>query len=251
MKHALSLADLIASWPTVVLLLTATLAYAAHHHLGLDYFRARLSGSARSSQERAVRAVLCQRGGGFLLLGVIPGGVALFVLELPASQLGLTWNQLPLSIAGGLAIALAVIVSGPTAIARCPGLLRYYPEMRDVTWSARLDLLNAFSWTVYLSAYELLFRGLLLFPLASALGAWVALLISSALYTFAHLPKHPLESATVVPGGFLLGALALHTGSVVGQIIAHTLLAAGFELIAARRSSPSSIAAELLARPQR
>lgn len=239
MDSSLSLHALTESRGTVTLLATALLCNTFHHYLSIRFFRARLARTDRSHAQVEVAAVLSQRLTGTLLLGVIPTVVAICALGLTPEQIGWTLGQhWQLSLLGGLGIASSVLFSGPTALRRSAGLREYYPEMRIARWNARLDALNLASWAIYLTAYELFFRGILLFPLAQAWGAWPAVLITSALYTYAHLPKHPIECASVVPGGFLFAALALTTQSIIGPVFGHTLVAAGVEWMAARKHAP-------------
>jgi membrane protease YdiL (CAAX protease family) len=80
-------------------------------------------------------------------------------------------------------------------------------------------------WFLYLFAYELLFRGTLLFILASVIGPWPAVGVNVALYTAVHVPKGRQEAVGALPLGFLLCLITLSTGSIVVAVLAHAAIA--------------------------
>ncbi len=107
-----------------------------------------------------------------------------------------------------------------------------YPQIRAVAWTPRLVAANAASWAVYLTGYELAYRGLILFPLVAPLGAAGAVAVSTAVYVAAHADKDTPEVISTVPMGALFAALALGAGAVWPCALLHLYIALLGELAA-------------------
>ena len=80
-------------------------------------------------------------------------------------------------------------------------------------------------WAAYLFGYELLFRGVLLFPLADELGVWTAIAINIALYSATHIPKGLDETIGAIPLGLVLCILTLYTDTIWIAFIVHVIMA--------------------------
>ncbi len=100
-----------------------------------------------------------------------------------------------------------------------------YPEIGLSVWGPETFAIHAGFWILYLTAYELLFRGILLFPLAMALGPWPAIGINLAIYSAVHIPKGATEAVGALFLGLLLCIITLQTGSILVAVLAHTVLA--------------------------
>jgi membrane protease YdiL (CAAX protease family) len=220
----------------IVLLSTAVVCYTIHHYLGIAFFRRRLAARGVDGDSRERSAVLLQRASGVVLLGLVPITIAFAVAGGSAADYGLTLRFWWLSAAIGVTGAVAVLLPCALFLSRSPGLLLFYPEMRVHAWPSSLAAINTASWIVYLAAYELFFRGILVCRLVPVFGFWPAIFVGSAMYAFVHLPKHPIECWVVVFGGTLFGFTAAYTGSIFGPYLAHAMLAAGAELLAVRSS---------------
>ena len=103
--------------------------------------------------------------------------------------------------------------------------LKNYPQIRAKVWSKKLKLKNALGWAAYLFGYELLFRGVLLFPLADELGVWTAIAINIALYSATHIPKGLDETIGAIPLGLVLCILTLYTDTIWIAFIVHVIMA--------------------------
>lgn len=100
-----------------------------------------------------------------------------------------------------------------------------YPEIGASLWGPETFAVHAGFWILYLIAYELLFRGTLLFPLAAAFGPWPAIGINLALYSAVHIPKGAAEAIGALVLGLLLCIITLQTGSILTAVLAHCALA--------------------------
>ena len=80
----------------------------------------------------------------------------------------------------------------------------------------------------YMFCWEFFFRGFLLFGLQkSRLGAWGAMMVQALLFALLHwsyvqgASKPPVEVLSALPGGIILGILALRTRSFLYGFLAH------------------------------
>ena len=86
-------------------------------------------------------------------------------------------------------------------------------------------LTEGLGWFIYLFGYELLFRGILLFPLVAAIGVWPAIGVNIALYSATHIPKGVEETIGAVPLGLVLCILTLLSGNIWIAFLVHVLMA--------------------------
>ena len=137
-----------------------------------------------------------------MMLTVLPGGPADYGLAMRFSPRA--WISIALfSLA---VVLLALLFSGRRNI------LGRYPHIRVRAWGPDLIALNAAGWGLFLLAYEICFRGFLLFPCARAFGFWPAVLVNLALYAGVHLPKGLVETLGALPLGLLFCVCALSFG---------------------------------------
>ena len=110
-----------------------------------------------------------------------------------------------------------------------------YPQYKIDKWTATYKGLTYFTWILYLTAYEFMFRGLLLFGLVEEFGKYPSIILNVVLYAFVHIPKGMKE----VLGCFILGPIlcmvALHTGNIFTPIIIHISLCLTNEYFSIRR----------------
>lgn len=162
---------------------------------------------------------------GFVFIGLLPY-IAARAAGLTAAQAGLAWPAGPwagrwwLGVVGFFLLLTAIRPRAKINVA-------FYPQVRAERWDLGRVVRNSSFWILYLLGYELAFRGFLLFPLAAAMGAPLAVAINSALYAFAHIYKGPGEAFGAFFLGVALCAVALATGSFAIPFVAHVILALG------------------------
>ena len=90
----------------------------------------------------------------------------------------------------------------------------------------------------YMFCWEFFFRGFLLFGLQkSRLGAWGAVIVQALLFALLHwsyvpgAAKPPVEVLSALPGGLILGVLALRTRSFVYGFLAHWAISLTLDII--------------------
>ncbi|MCB0531811.1 MAG: CPBP family intramembrane metalloprotease [Lewinellaceae bacterium] len=186
---------------------------------------------AEKGQERFI---YLKRVVGMLCFGVIPALVLMtqdfYIKTLPEFFTG-TWADY--GVAAKFPPALfywtiglgAVITFMTSRTARQPDNLAQYPEIRKLPWSRSTLIWSALTWAGYLVAYEMLFRGFLLFSCVRAYGEMSAIVINTAIYALVHLPKGPKESIGAIPLGALFCYITLQTETIWVAVLVHLALA--------------------------
>ena len=166
------------------------------------------------------RHILFQRFTGVLIFGLLPCiGILSFsgfdFISFKVNKETLLW------------ILLLSLVILPVNFfnSKTPDNLSQYPQIRKTSWSAGLIGVSALSWIAYLFAYELLFRGFLLFSSLELLGYWPAVILNTGIYSIVHYPKGKKEAFGAVPFGLILCILTINTGSFMLAFLAHVVLA--------------------------
>ncbi|MFN0215425.1 MAG: lysostaphin resistance A-like protein [Saprospiraceae bacterium] len=169
------------------------------------------------------RHVFIKRIVGMLCFGLVPAMV-LFYTQ------GVTWSSYGVSSffttatfywTVGLSVTVIIMSSRST---RNRDHLEQYPEIRRSTWSKKLVIWSALSWMGYLVAYELMFRGFLLFSCARAFGVWPAIVINTAIYALVHVPKSAREGIGAIPLGLLLCIITFQTQTIWVALLVHWAL---------------------------
>lgn len=83
---------------------------------------------------------------------------------------------------------------------------------------------------LYMTAYEILLRGTLLYWLGERFSWPVAILINTCIYALMHLIKNTREALMCIPFGVFLCLLTLWTQSIWPAAIFHLAMALGFEI---------------------
>ena len=99
-----------------------------------------------------------------------------------------------------------------------------YPQIRAKHWSWATMVISAGGWLVYLLAYEFMFRGYLLFPLAAEWGFWPAAAASTLLYSLTHFHKGKGEVLWCLPVGILTCYMTYETGSLALTFLGHLVV---------------------------
>lgn len=156
-----------------------------------------------------------------ILLGVLPVAIARFACGRSLSTLGLglgrRWVGLAVLV-GCLPIALlAGKVGAGSSVMRAVYPLD--PTVTRETFAAHAALMF-----LYYGAWEVLFRGVLLFGLKDRLGDGLANVLQTALSVLAHFGRPMTETFSAIPGGLLMGWTSLRLGSIWYVALLHWLV---------------------------
>ncbi len=164
---------------------------------------------------------------GFLSMGLFP----LLYLLITQPQRGLAYyglnfrsDTLLFNLIVSIGLSLVVIPLAAFSAKQAKNLVNY-PQIRASVWDAKTFKLNLWGWAIYLFGYELLFRGILLFPLVEAYGVWLAIAVNVALYAATHIPKGLEETIGAAPLGFVLCLLTLMAGNIWIAFLVHVAMA--------------------------
>lgn len=183
------------------------------------------------AEEASKRLVLFQKYTGFFFLGVVPFIICLIVLPYSLAEYGLSFRNTGLSLLWILVLS-AIILPLNIRAGKRPENLKVYPMIRASNWDQKLVFQNSLSTMSYLFAYELLFRGLLLFSCVNVLGVWPAIAVNVALYSAVHLPKGAAETIGAIPFGLLICYITLTTGTIWVAVIVHWVLSLSNDYLA-------------------
>lgn len=211
----------------VIVLFVFTISYLIFYY----WFNAeKISSYLPENEERQKKSVLWQRFFGGIILG-LPPLVTIFFLSGEYNLYGLNLNNFYRSLNSAFFLTLFLL---PILYfsAKKEGQQAVYPQIRSREWTPQLYGNSVFSWSIYLTGYEFMFRGFLLFSLADIFGSWPAIAVTTSLYVLVHFNKPAGETIGCIPIGIIFGMIALSTGSFVGPLIAHILIASFSELFA-------------------
>ena len=184
-----------------------------------------------SKEEASIKLVQFQKYTGVLFLGVIPLTICLLIFPYSLADYGLGFQHSGTSLLWIFGLACLIF---PINIknAKTPANLSMYPMMRVESWTPALIFKNSLATISYLFAYELLFRGLLLFSCVEVLGVWPAIAVNVALYSAVHLPKGPAETIGAIPFGLLVCYITLSTGTIWVAVVIHCILSLSNDYLA-------------------
>lgn len=169
-------------------------------------------------------SVYLRRTLGFILLGIIPFGVALVFFDHPITDYGVGLPQGKYALLW-LFIPLIIFVGGSFLRAAKAIDTSYYPEVRVQTWTRRRMGVNAGFWAIYLLGYEFAIRGFLFFSTLYAFGLWPAIIINSVVYSLIHIFKGHKEAYGAFFLGILFCLITYYTHSMWIAFMIHVALA--------------------------
>ncbi|MES2648938.1 MAG: CPBP family intramembrane glutamic endopeptidase [Bacteroidota bacterium] len=171
---------------------------------------------------------------GFILLGILPVLIFLFLFpSFSLASLGIAYNPATFNESimwiAGLGIPIVIVMRFACRRKNC---FEVYPQIRVQEWDTWLIVRYCTAWTFFMIGYEIMFRGLLLFPLVNTLGVWPAIAINTLFYVGSHLPKGTGETYAALFFGPLLCIITLQTGTVWAAAFIHVILAVSNSMVA-------------------
>lgn len=164
----------------------------------------------------------------FIFYFIIPVLLILLLFREPLSAYGFTlgnWKAGLLWTAVSCLIMAAILYF----VARTPSMQAYY-HARAPKEIMRLIYLNG----VELWGWEFIWRGFMLFGLASIIGPGPAILLQAVPFAFMHLGKPEVETLSTIFGGIGFGFVAWQTESFVYPFLIHWFIASFTMLLATR-----------------
>ncbi len=215
-----------------VFAIAATLVSSFIYFLVLERIKA---DTREKTRTRLINLFVLRKLSGFIILGLVPDVIA-------ALFFGFSMKNAGLVLGGTLALwpwllgASAFFITLNFFNSKNPDIRAMYPELRLKAWDRNGLAIAISGWVLYLSAYEYLFRGILLFACLETCGVWLAVTINLALYAALHLPKGMKEAIAAIPFGALICYLTIESGSIIPAIFLHSLQAVSAELFCIYRN---------------
>jgi membrane protease YdiL (CAAX protease family) len=178
----------------------------------------------KPQRDPAVWRIYIQRMTGFIWLGIFPLLMMTVPEDVPGGFYGLFVPGPALAWYVTLGLAILILVVNFFNAPRQDNLAMY-PQIRKSEWTYSILAGSALTWFLYLCAYELLFRGILLFSSLAVMDQMTAIALNSTIYAFAHIPKGRKEAVASIPFGILMCLLSIESQSVWPAIIVHSFLA--------------------------
>jgi len=177
--------------------------------------------------EASYKHILFNKVFGFLVLGIIPLIISLmFIDDISCQQYGLNFIPETAMFSVLWTILLSIVILPLIYFqSKKPNNMVEYPQIRSRVWNSKIYFINLFGWAIYLLGYEMLFRGVLLFPLVDALGVWPAIAINTAIYSATHIAKGHKETIVDIPLGVILCLLTLYSGTIWIAFFVHVFAA--------------------------
>jgi membrane protease YdiL (CAAX protease family) len=202
--------------PTIILLLAAILP-TLHLYFGSILFASK-SFPSISSFGASIYMFLAF----FLLMGIIPLLIILFVFKEPLKDYGFTlgdWRKgLPLALF--LTIIIAILLLLPSS--QTPDFRITYPFDKSAGDSIfsfiRFELLRGL---IFYTAWEFFFRGFMLFGLRKHVGDWLAICIQTIPSCLWHVGLPIGEILSSILAGILFGMIAIRTKSIFWVFLLH------------------------------
>lgn len=163
-----------------------------------------------------------------ILLLWLPLLVILWALRLEVAEFGMAPGDTRRGwiVAGlGFAVMLPFVLVAARFI---PEFQETYPLRRLIRDNPRMFLYWELSYGFYFFLWEWFFRGYLLFGLRRGFG-WHAVWLQAVPFCLLHWGKPPLEMASSLPGGILLGLVAWRAGSFLPCFALHWAMAAAMD----------------------
>lgn len=173
--------------------------------------------------EGQIKRVVTLKIWGLVVMGVLPAYVLTQHMGWRLEDLGVRLPEVTSTAVWLWWLFLIVTTIGLSIAARKEGA-KNYPQIRATHWTGMTMFWSAAGWTIYLSAYEFMFRGFLFFPLATQVGVWPAIAISTMLYSVTHFHKGKGETLWCLPVGVMTCWMTLETGSLFHTALGHIVV---------------------------
>lgn len=171
-----------------------------------------------------------------VLLGLVPMAAARWLTGRRLPELGLAAGRPGLGLAW-LAVGLPLAALGGWIGSGSEAMQAVYPLRPGLTAGTDFLLHSATSF-LYYGAWEVLFRGALLFGLEDRLGGPGANALQTVLSVLAHFGRPATETFAALPAGLVFGSIALRTRSVWYVALIHWTTAVSTDWFLLQGSMP-------------
>ncbi len=141
---------------------------------------------------------------GFLLLGIVPAIIYYTLIGQTTETFGLTLQDFISNLKTILILVLLIIAVVYLQQKINPGFMTLQMDLNG--WNSHRFVLDGIGWIIYLTAYEFLFRGILLFESYRSFGFWPAIAVNTAIYSAIHM----VDGKEKAVGALVFGTVACY-----------------------------------------
>lgn len=165
---------------------------------------------------------LLRKLSGLVFLGLFPAFFYMVLLEGSFEKFGFSLNHFSANffIISGLVFFIALFLFLRHTKSPAQNTL----QMKKVQWGSSLFALNLLGWSLYLIAYEFLFRGVLLFECYESIGFWPAIAVNITIYSAIHMVNGKEQALGALIFGAIACYLTLTRGTVLIPVFMHIAL---------------------------
>jgi membrane protease YdiL (CAAX protease family) len=219
----------------VVAIVITVICYYSYYFLINSKSVTLLFSSRYSGQTFYLKKILFSKLAGFIFFAVVPFFIISLFFSFETSDYGVSISKIVENWYWFFGLPTVIFIISYFS-AKNSDIYNIYPQMRFKTWSCTNLLLSTMGWSLYLIAYEFLFRGVLLLSCVEAFGVWPAIAINVAIYSAIHLTNGKKETIGAIPFGLIACLLMLSTGSIVIPIVMHISLSVSTEIFAIKNN---------------
>jgi membrane protease YdiL (CAAX protease family) len=205
-----------------VVILSTLIFYYTYYYFKTSNLPEKFCSSILQPAHKLVAVFLVEKSSGFLILGVIPGLLYYLFFNKDFEKFGFSTEHFNENI-----YVIFVLVGAITTILflnQKINKLNNTVQIKLAEWNLLLFFVNAFGWIIYLSAYEFLFRGILLFECYHSFGFWPAVAINVTIYSAIHMVNGKAQAIGALIFGGIACYLTLSVGSLLIPILMHVSL---------------------------
>lgn len=168
----------------------------------------------------------------FVLLGLIPLAIVVFVFHRRPSSYGLQLGNWRAGLQTNLVLIPVIALTLLYPASQTMEMRQFYPFAKDAIGSPIAFLqLEIPRGVFFYTAWEFFFRGFMLFGLRKYVGDWMAICIQVIPQCLWHIGMPTGEILSSIAGGFLFGIIALRTNSIFWPFLLHCMIGFGLDTL--------------------
>ncbi len=212
----------ISGFSVSLIILSAILFYYAFYYLINSEFPEKITRVIKNQVKKELILFFLKKSAGFIILGLIPGVIYFTIFNRNFGEFGLSPDYF--SNNAGTIFSLVTAIVLILLLNQRKNKQHNSLQINLKEWSIFLFLLNTAGWTIYLSGYEFLFRGILLFECFKSFGFWPAIAINATLYSALHMVYGKDQTFGALIFGIIACYFTLSRGTILIPIIMHVAL---------------------------
>lgn len=207
--------------PSAVIILTLVFYYVYYYFVNSGLIEKYFTTKIWVAQKE-IAVFLLKKVSGFIILGLIPGILYYFLLNRDFEIFGLTTEGFNKNffVIFLLILVITITLYFNQKVNKTNNTL----QIKLQEWNILQFLLNSVGWIIYLTGYEFLFRGILLFECYNSFGFWPAMAINVAIYSAIHMVNGKKQAIGSLTFGFIAAYLTISQGTLLIPVIMHVSL---------------------------